>query len=196
MRAHIRLIETFLCESADGAYYREGADWLHGGPSALRSGRFERRGRRGKDMGGLYFVRGDVPGAWRVALAYTFRYAEGAVWRCRIDLSHDEVFDLTNRRHQERLSEIMAPEDVTALRDYAQGGHLPWARSEGWQAEVERMLTSLGFKGSVMQERGGGATGAGTPHVSLCVFDPSVVRVIERTARKDGLAVHGASTAF
>lgn len=131
--------------------------------------------RGGRDMGGLFFVP-ENPAGWRYALGYTMRYADGAIYRCKVDIEREDVFDIKDGFARRLMQQLLPEETFSNLMRLTGHGHLPWMRNPDWQRLLETLLTKAGYLAAVVQERTPTAPGGAV--VSLCVFDPARVKIV------------------
>lgn len=175
-----------IIEAASESYYSTSAVWLHGGPEKLEGGHLRRSGRNGRDMGGLFFAK-ESPAGWNHAAHYAVLRGGGkpsGVWRCRIRLPDDQVLDFTNETHRARLQAVMGT-NFEKLVEFvgSPDGHLPWFRTPETQAAMEQFIRKAGFGGCVILER----SGAAGPILSVCVFDPDDIEIIDFVPKADAL---------
>lgn len=168
MREFLTILEQSLMEG----FFDPTAVYLHGGPSELVGGRLKRYGRGGRDMGGLFFVK-DTPNDRRYAATYPASQPDGgAVYTVRINLSADEVFDLSNPAHRAELKKAVSPQEFESYMKAASGGALDWAAMPD-----EETFEDLGFKGAILAERPPGFAGNADHIRSIVVFDAGDVEI-------------------
>lgn len=168
MRHYLSIVEQTLLEG----FFDPAATYLHGGPSTLVGDRLKRYGRAGRDMGGLFFVK-DTPNDRRYAATYTASQPDGgAVYTVRINLSADEVFDLSNPAHRARLKKAVSPQEFRSYMKAASGGGLDWAAMPD-----EEVFDEIGFKGAILAERPPGFAGNADHIRSIVVFDADHVEI-------------------
>lgn len=189
MRRFLQIVtEAVLREG----YYDPSAIYLHGGPKALEGDALKRYGKMGSDMGGLFFSK-DTPNDRRYAVSYTFHHQDGGtVYKVRIKLSPDQVFDLTNRKHRQRLQAVLSPEEWNYILESARGGQMDWAVVD------EDQLGEAGFKGVILAERPPNFAGNADYIYSVAVFDANVVEIVGQLSPDEikmaTAQLHGRST--
>jgi len=170
--------QTTFSIAPDGSY-KKGGYWYHGTEAKeLIGGKLARyAGGKGSDMGGLFLADDSIEGQ---------RYAAGYgrnLFRARVDLEEDQVFNLSNPDHVRRVAGIVL-EDATGkdmLRSAFEadsGGSLDWAVVE------PDVLEAAGFKAAILMERPAGMFGKNAVR-SLAIFDASVVGEPERVSDAD-----------
>lgn len=154
----------------DTSHFDPFANYLHGGPSTLDGDALKRHGNKGHDMGGLFFVM-DSPEGRKLATMYaSSKYGDdGAIYFVRINLSVDEVLDLTNEKHQKRLKSELSPQEYQYIIDSSRGGQMDWSVVD------DELLEDLGFKGAILAER---PEGESQYVYSVAVFNASDVEVV------------------
>lgn len=159
-----------IIETAE-RFYDSQSLWLHG--SRAEFSQFKLRGRSGWDAGGIFLVKDTLAQG-----AYAKTYGE-IIYRCRVNLAPDEVFELPVQDHVDRAAEI-ATEDAIGndfLRSAFESqryGHVDWAVLD------QEVLELAGFKGCVLAERPKGFNNFTEDILSLCVFDPGAIEILGR----------------
>lgn len=154
--------------------------YLHGGPKALTTGHFKRYGRDGMDSGALFFIK-ESPTGWRYAVGYAMTKPDGGVYRCRIKLTPDQVFDFANPQHRCLARTNLSPEEFKSWNDASRNGHLDWTSID------DELMGEWGFKGAVLFERPAGINGYDEDAVSVGVFDPADVEILGFTPKEEVL---------
>lgn len=164
---------------SQGSYFDPSAEYAHYSNAEFAA--FRRGGRSGQGAGALFFVRADDPAAMRYARLYGRRE-----YRVRLDLSRDQVFDLSNPQHVERVRAVTS--DMTEEGDTGEdflrsavmhASGLDWATING------DVLRAAGFEAAVVGERPAGThdpeADSPYPHDirSLAVFDPKVIASVQ-----------------
>jgi hypothetical protein len=169
-----------LDEARAKPFFDPAATYLHGGPPVLDGGALKRYGKNGGDMGGLFFTKNSPEGR-AYAVSYTFG-KNGVVYKVKIDLPVDAVFDLQNAKHRHKLQAAVSPEEWSYLVDSQRGGQLDWAVVD------EDQLGEAGFKGAILAERPPGVVSENFVY-SVAVFDAAVVRIIGQMSPEEVQAV-------
>lgn len=173
-----------LDEAKAKPFFDPSATYLHGGPPVLVGGALKRYGKNGGDMGGLFFTK-DSPEGRAYAVSYTFG-KNGVVYKVKINLAVDDVFDLQNLKHRRKLQAAVSPEEWSYLLDSQRGGQLDWAVVD------EDQLGEAGFKGTILAERPPGVVSENFVY-SVAVFDAAVVRITGQLSPDE---VHAISTSM
>jgi hypothetical protein len=161
------------------------AIYLHGGPAELEGGAFRRYMKNGSDMGGLFFIK-ESPVGYKYALGYAImKFRDGAIWRVRLNVSQDKIFDFSDPQHRKLAKEKLDPQMFNYWVESSRGDHLDWATID------DELLEEWGFKGAVLFERPKGFSGYGEDAVSVAVFDPSVVQIVDKIPKKEALQKYG-----
>lgn len=174
MRDYIDLFT--LVESTRAAGFDPTATYLHGGPEMLVGGKLKRYGRDDSDMGALFFAE-DTPEGRAYAAGYAVTKDRGAVWKVRINLSPNDVYDHSNPSHRVRLTRAVGPEMWADMTQGASG-------QLDWTAVDDELMAEAGFAGALLQERPPGFMGANAVR-SVAVFDASHVEIIEKMTREE-----------
>lgn len=163
-----------------GAYQRGGL-WYHGGPVELVGGRLKHGGKSGSDSGGIFLTDDSDEGK---------RYAAGygrALYRVILDLDEDEVFNLSNPAHRERVRPVEL-EDGNG-EDFLQNAET--SAREGsldWSAVDSEVLQAAGFKAAILMERPAGFLGE-NPVRSVAVFSADAIGTPELVPKDEYEAI-------
>lgn len=155
--------------------------YLHGGPAKLDGEKLKRGGRRGHDMGAIFFVPESKDG-YKYALGYAISRAPAnwAIYRVTFNASENEIFDFSNSSHrmlaQKRLS---TSEFESWERSAARSGHLDWASID------DELLEDWGFKGVFLHERSKRVMNSSADIVSIGIFNAADVNIIEVLKKSD-----------
>ncbi|MBK6942490.1 MAG: hypothetical protein IPH13_20130 [Planctomycetes bacterium] len=190
--------KELVSESAatSSSYYDPNVEYAHFSNADFDA--LRRHGKHGRDAGALFLVRADD----EAAVQYASLYGK-TEYRARVHLSPDQVFDLSNPTHVERVLAVAGDmtEEGDTGEDFLRGAKhhasgLDWATING------DVLMAAGFAAAVVGERPAGAhnpvTGQGYTHDvrSLAVFDPSVLALQSRKRVNEVLDVAGARPAI
>lgn len=145
------------------------ATYLHGGPETLAGGKLKRYGRDDSDMGALFFAE-DTPEGRAYAAGYAVTKERGTVWKVRINLTPNEVYDHGNPSHRVRLKRAVGREMWADMTQGASG-------QLDWTAVDDELMAEAGFAGALLQERPPGFLGTNSVR-SVAVFDASRVEII------------------
>ena len=150
----------------DGSYSK-GGTWYHGGPVELEGGRLKHGGKSGSDSGGIFLTDDSDEGK---------RYAAGygrALYRMPLDLDPEEVFNLSDPDHRERVRPVET-EDGNG-EDFLMNAETSVREgSLDWSAVDPDVLMAAGFKAAILMERPAGFLGV-NPVRSLAVFDADAI---------------------
>lgn len=152
--------------------------YLHGGPEKLDGDSFKRHGNKGHDMGALFFIK-DSDVGHEYASVYASKYKNGAIYKVKINISPDKVFDFTNKNHVDIAKNTLSQQEF----EY-------WANSKGpsghldWSVIDEELFDEMGFNAVLFHERSKGFDGYGEDAISIAVFDPKFVNIIEKEELK------------
>ena len=152
-------------------FYDPQALWLHG--SSAEFTQFKLGGKGGWDAGGIFLVKDT-----QAQEAYARSYGE-KLYRCRVKLQPDQVFELMIPEHVERVLEVETDDAIGRdfMRSAEEGqryGHVDWATLD------QEVLELAGFKGCILAERPKGFSNFTEDILSLCVFDPSAIDIVGR----------------
>lgn len=166
---------------SETVHYDPQAIYLHGGPAVLKGGRLQRYMKEGSDMGALFFIR-ESPVGWHYATAYAImKSANSGVYRVHLKIPKDKVFDFSDDAHRRFAQSHLTPQEfdywVTSSRD----GFLDWAVMD------EDVLIEWGFRGAVLMERQQGFAGYGEHALSIAVFDPNDVEIVDFVPKAEAL---------
>lgn len=153
--------------------------YLHGGPSKLDGGHFKRGGRKGHDMGALFFIEESDAG-YKYALRYAMsRGNDTGIYKVNIKLNPNDIFDFTRKDHKKIAKEFLNPQEYESWeQSKGDSGHIDWAVID------EELIEEMGFKGVMIHERNVGQIGKDSI-VSVAVFDPKYVNIIDFIPKKD-----------
>lgn len=158
--------------------YSEGAEWAHGGPDILEGGGLRRYAKTGADSGGIFLTRAS-PGQ----LPYAVTYAKSGLYRVCVDLRSDEVFDLHNEEHLDRIAPVVT-NDGTGVDMLQSAFSCGCTDALDWAVIDEDVLRAAGFRGAMLIERPPGVV-SDEAIFSLVVFDPDAVRVTGKYAERE-----------
>jgi len=149
--------------------------YLHGGPAHLEGKALKRYGRHRSDAGALFFCA-DTPTCRIYAAGYAAWTGDPAVWKVRIDLSTDLVFDFSRTDHRKRLERVVSAEEWRHLEAHGRAeGQLDWTDVD------EDIMAQAGFRGSLLHERSTGYFGPSAEAlISIAVFDAADVTIVGR----------------
>jgi hypothetical protein len=165
----------------DGAY-EEGGWWYHSTDNDLIGGKLERyAGGTDSDMGGI-FLSDDSPEGKR----YSSGYGQN-MYRVNVGLNNDEVFNLGNAKHRERVKRIelddaMGVDFLREARDSEREGTLDWTAID------PDLLEAAGFKGAILYERPAGMYGENAVR-SLVVFKSDSLSELDRLPEKEAAQI-------
>lgn len=129
----------------EARHFDPGATYLHGGPQEIEGRKLKRYGKSGGDYGALFFCKDTPEGRW-----YTSTYAgsKGRVWKVKVNMPVDAMFDITNARHRAKLQAGVSREEyANFIATAGSSGHLDWSLVN------DELFEELGFRGMVFQER-------------------------------------------
>lgn len=155
--------------------------YLHGGPASLEGGEFKRGGRKGHDMGALFFVPENEDG-YRYALGYAIARSptNWAIYRIKLLANEDEIFDFTNPNHKRLAYGKLKSEQFDSWeKSKGSSGHLDWTQVD------EELLDEWGFKGAIFHERPKSALKTNKDIVSVGMFDAKDVKILEKLEKSD-----------
>lgn len=159
--------------------YDPNSIYLHGGPPELEGGHFKRFMKSGKDSGALFFIKESYTG-YKYALGYAIlKFRNGGVWRVKINLSEDKVFDFSKKEHRQIAKENLNQEEYEHWLNSSKNGYLDW------NVINEDILRKWGFEGAVLFERPQGFGGFDEDAISIAVFDPKHVEIIDFISKKE-----------
>lgn len=175
-----------IFENSQNSYFDPSAVYLHGGVAELRNNRFE---RTSNDAGGLFFAKENEIG-YKYALAYAIKASikrvRTGIWRVKINLSQENVFELTNPKHLELAQNNLSEEEFNLWTKVTESNHLHWKLLN------EHLLKSWGFKGAVLFEKGSDVGfGIKGTVLSVVVFDPENVHIIDFIPKNEALQKWG-----
>lgn len=160
-------------------YFDPNAIYLHGGPAKLNGNVLKRYMKSGGDMGGLFFVK-DTPNDRKYAITYTYHHQESAVYKVRINLTQDQVFDLSNSRHLAQLRKTFNKSEVDWFIESSRGGALDWAAMPD-----EDQMMEIGFRGMVLVERPPNFDGNSDYIYSICIFDANDCQIVGKLSDEE-----------
>ncbi|MFA5489878.1 MAG: hypothetical protein WC284_11765 [Candidimonas sp.] len=153
------------------------AIYLHGGPKNLDGGLLKRHGYRGHDSGALFFIK-DTNTGRQVASAYAIRakvrYGEGVIWKAKLHISAEQIFDFSNPSHRELAKSKLSNTEFESWIKSSSDGHIDWT-----SIDEEIIHDDWGFVATYVFERSKGFAGYDDNAISIGVFDPSVVELID-----------------
>lgn len=156
--------------------------YLHGGPAELRGGKFMRYGKDGSDSGALFFIEESDTG-YKYALGYAItKFKDGGVWRVKINIPRDKVFDFTNPIHKNIAKKNLSETHYQSwVNSSGKSGHLDWTALD------DELLEEWGFEGIMLHERSAGF-GQMTSHaISVGVFNPKYIEIVDFIPKKEAL---------
>lgn len=155
--------------------------YLHGGPGQLRGGKLTRYGRDHSDMGALFFTP-ETPDGWRYALGYAITKPDGGVYRCRLKLTANQIFDFSKPAHRRLAQRHLAPEEFQSWLTSARKNYLDWT------AVDDERMEEWGFRGAVFLEREAGHNAFATDVLSIGIFHAEDAEIIDFTPKQELLA--------
>lgn len=172
----IQQLLSLLTESFDSSQV-----YLHGGPSELKNNHFKRGGRNGHDMGALFFVPENEDG-YKYAMGYAISRSprNWAIYRVKINLNKNQIFDFTNPQHKKIAYQNLNPEEYKSWeQSKGSSGHLDWTKVD------EEILEEWNFQGAVFHERAKEILNTNKDIVSIGIFNPSPIQIIEKLTKED-----------
>jgi len=165
--------------------YSSNKIYLHGGPSKLDGGSFRRGGRKGHDMGALFFIEESVAG-YTYALGYAMsRGTDTGIYRVNIKLPDNQIFDFTNQKHKQIAKEFLSDQEYKSWESSkGDTGHIDWAVID------EEIIEEMGFKGVIIHERNAGQISKSSI-TSVAIFDPQYINIIEFIPKKVAMEKYG-----
>jgi predicted kinase len=162
--------------------------YLHGGPKNLEGGHFKRGGRRGHDMGALFFIEESDVG-YKYALGYAItRGSDTGIYRVKINLPDEKIFDFTKPDHKQIAQKNLSPEEYKSWEvSKGKSGHLDWTQID------EEIITEWGFDGALFHERSKGVHNFSDHVISVGIFDPKYVEIIDFIPKKEAIEKYGKS---
>lgn len=156
--------------------------FLHGGPSPdqLVGGHFKRHARKGHDMGALFFIEESDAG-YKYALGYAIaRGTDTGIYRVKITLPENKIFDFTNPKHRDIVKSNLTDQEFEYW-DNTKGksGHIDWAVID------EEIIEEMGFEGAYIHERNEGQIKNASDIVSVAIFDPKYIEIIDFTHKRE-----------
>lgn len=152
--------------------------YLHGGPGKLLDGALARHARHGQDAGALFFTP-TTPAGRLYAAAYASAAKEPTIWRVRINLPVDSVFDFGKAAHRSRLAKLLSVQEQAAIWQSADDtGQIDWPYID------EEVMTEAGFGGALLSERSSFAGRVMEVH-SIAVFNADDVGIVGRVSDAD-----------
>lgn len=149
--------------------------FLHGGPANLEGGRLKRGGRGGHDMGALFFVPESKDG-YKYAMGYAIARSpkDWAIYRVRLNLPDNRIFNFTNPQHQELAKRRLNAEEYNSWKSsVGTSGHLDWTKVD------DELLEDWGFDAALFHERAKNVLGTNNDIVSVGVFNPKHIQILE-----------------
>jgi predicted kinase len=181
-------INTFLNKPVIMENYSTDKIYLHGGPRNLIGGHFKRGGRNNSDMGALFFIEESEVG-YKYALGYAIsRGSDTGIYRVKINIPDDKIFDFTNINHKKIAKDNLPPQEYQSWEE-SKGisGHLDWTKID------EELLAEWGFLGVMLHERSKGFYNYSQDALSVGIFDPKHVEIIDFIPKKDAIEKYGKS---
>lgn len=168
--------------------YSQNKIYLHGGPRNLEGGHFKRGGRKGHDMGALFFIEESDVG-YKYALGYAIsRGSDTGIYRVKINLPDSKIFDFTNPKHKQIAKDNLSFQEYKSWEETkGESGHLDWTQID------EEIITEWGFEGAIFHERTKGFFNYVNHAVSVGIFDPRHVEIIEFIPKKEAMEKYGRS---
>lgn len=165
--------------------YTSDKTYLHGGPSKLDGGKFKRGGRKGHDMGALFFIEESDAG-YKYALGYAIsRGQDTGIYRVKLNLPVNKIFDFTNFQHKKIAKEFLSDQEYSSWEESkGDTGHIDWAVID------EEIIEEMGFQGVIIHERNSGQISKSSI-TSVAIFDPSYVKIIDFIPKKDVIEKYG-----
>lgn len=162
--------------------------YLHGGPKNLDGGHFKRGGRKGHDMGALFFIEESDVG-YKYALGYAIsRGSDTGIYRVKINLPDNKIFDFTNNKHKQIAKENLSPQEYKSWEDSkGESGHLDWTQID------EEVISEWGFEGALFHERSKGFFNYSQHAISVGIFDPRYIEIIDFIPKKEAIEKYGKS---
>ncbi len=156
--------------------YEKGGSWYHSTDANLDGKRLERWADGGSDMGGIFLSDDSLEGK-----RYSLNYGRNT-YKTQINLESDEVFNLGNHEHRERvegveLFDAVGTDFIRTALNSERDGTLDWSVVE------PELLEAAGFKAAILFERPAGEFGA-QPVRSIAVFDADSIGDLERVSDK------------
>lgn len=172
-------------------FFEEGVEWAHGGPRELEGESLKRYHKGCTDSGGIFLCR-STPDQIRYAAAYA--QSKEGLYRVAVNITSDEVFNLMNQEHIDRVAEI---ETDDAIGDDFLQTAFSTARDGAvdWSAVDEGVLREAGFKAIILSERPAGMVGD-EPIYSLAVFDAKDVAVLGRHSPETMIQISSAAMRY
>jgi len=154
--------------------------YLHGGPAQLDGGNLKRGGRKGHDMGALFFVPENEDG-YKHAIGYAISRSprDWAVYRVRLNAPDNKIFNFTNPRHKKIAQQHSPSQYQSWEQSKGTSGHLDWT------AVDEELLEEWGFKGAIFHERSKDVVNSNQDIISIGIFDPNDASIISRLTKQD-----------
>lgn len=156
-------------------FYAAGVEWAHGGPERLEGGQLRRYGKGGADACGIFLTRSEPE-----QLRYAAGFSQGGLYRVKVSLAPDEVFNLNNPDHCDRVAEVETEDGIG--QDFlraacGEGGNRHGALD--WAVVDANVLVAAGFRAAILVERPPGVLGTEVIY-SLAVFDENAASVVGR----------------
>ena len=159
--------------------------YLHGGPNQLEGNAFKRYGKNGSDMGALFFIE-ESPTGYKYALGYAIsKFRNGGIWRAKINLPKNKIFDFTNPQHKKIAEENLGKEHYKSWVKSSRNGHLCWTQID------DELFQEWGFEGAVLFERPSGFFNYSEDAISIAVFEPQYIEIVDFIPKKEALEKYG-----
>ena len=149
--------------------------YVHGGPDPLDGNSLKRYGKRGQDMGALFFSKYNNSG-----IKYSMGYAihsnpkSWALYLVKINIPTDQIFDFTNKKHRMMAKSHLSPNQFDSwVRSSGSSGHLDWTSVD------DELFEEMGFRAALFHERPANFI-SDDAIISIGVFNASDVKIIEK----------------
>lgn len=164
-------------------FFEEDATWLHGGPAELEGGQLKRGGKKGWDSGAIFLSK-DAPEQRK----YAAGYGAGGMYRVKVDLKPDEIFDYANPEHIDRVADIELPDGENGYDFLRTAESSARFGAIDWTAIDEDVLGAAGFKAAILAERPKGFGNFKEDIYSLAVFNPERVKIVGKLSPEEHTA--------
>lgn len=168
--------------------YSQNKIYLHGGPRNLEGGKFKRGGRKGHDMGALFFIEESDVG-YKYALGYAIsRGSDTGIYRVKLNIPDSKIFDFTNKNHKKIAKDNLSSQEYDSWeKTKGDSGQLDWTQID------EEILSDWGFLGALFHERSKGFYNYAQHAISVGVFDPKYVEIIDFIPKQEAIEKYGKS---
>jgi hypothetical protein len=136
-------------------------------------------------MGALFFIE-ESEGGYKYALGYAMsRGTDTGIYKVKINLSPNDIFDFTRNDHKKIAKEFLNPQEYQSWENSkGSSGHIDWTSID------EEIIQEMGFRGVMIHERNAGQISKDSI-VSVAVFDPKYVEIIDFIPKKDAMEKFG-----